>query len=82
MTKLNENANLLVGCSNIKVRNVNLLKDIEDLSEELKSLEENKNNSSLSQSNFKKINKSNKSASAKNIFPPIRSISTIRSKGK
>ena len=82
MAKLNENANLLVGCSNIKVRNVNLLKDIEDLSEELKSLEENKNNSSLSQSNFKKINKSNKSASAKNIFPPIRSISTIRSKGK
>ena len=58
-----------------------MLKNIEDLSLELKTLEENKNNSSLSQnkskSNTTKINKSN---SAKEIFPPIGSNSTNKNK--
>ena len=79
--KFIENSSLIAGCSNTKVRNVDLLKNIEDLSLELKTLEENKNNSSLSQnkskSNTTKINKSN---SAKEIFPPIGSNSTNKNK--
>ena len=35
-SKLNQNATLLAGCSNTKIRNVDLLKNIEDLSAELK----------------------------------------------
>ena len=71
--KLNENASLLVACSDIKKRNVGLLKNIEDLSSEMKSLEDNKNNSTQiqNQSNFKKVKITHKSASAKDIFPPI-----------
>ena len=77
--KLNENASLLAGCSNTKIRNVELLKNVEDLSAELKILEENKNNSSQSQSksNIKKINKS---TSAREMLPAIGSNSTIKNK--
>ena len=72
--KLSENASLLVACSDIKKRNVGLLKNIEDLSSEMQTLEEDiKNSSSQNQnkSNFKKIKNTHKSASAKDIFPPI-----------
>lgn len=72
--KLSENASLLVACSDIKKRNVGLLKNIEDLSSEMQTLEEDiKNNSTQkqNQSNYKKIKKTQKSASAKYIFPPI-----------
>ena len=78
--KLNENATLIAGCSNTKVRNVELLKNVEDLSAELRTLEEDKNNSSLSQnkSNFNK--KINKSTSAREIFPAIGNNSSIKNK--
>ena len=79
--KLNENATLLEGCSNTKVRNVDLLKNVEDLSAELRTLEENKNSStqSMSKSNIKKINKS---TSAREIFPlpPLKSNSSAKNK--
>ena len=69
--KLNENASLLEGCSNTKVRNVDLLKNIENLSEELKAMEDNKNNNSSQSQSKKKNNKINKSTSARDIFPQI-----------
>ena len=75
-TKLIENASLLAGCTNTKVKNVNLLKNIEDLSMELKTLEDNKNNSSQTP-NSKKINKS---TSAKEIFPVLNNNSTVKNK--
>ena len=71
--KLNENASLLVACSDLKKKNVSLLKNIEDLSSEMQTLEDIKNSSiqNQNQSNFKKIKNAHKSASAKDIFPPI-----------
>ena len=78
--KLNENASLLSGCSNTKIRNVDLLKNIENLSEEMKTLEDNKiNNSTQSQSKTNK-NKMNKSISTKEIFPQILNSSSIKNK--
>ena len=62
-----------------KIRNVDLLKNIEDLSAELKNMEDNKNNSTKSQSKIE-IKKINKSTSAKEIFPPLGSNSTIKNK--
>ena len=77
--KFIENSTLLEGCSNTKVRNVDLIKNIEDLSAELRTLEENKNNStlSMSKSNIKKINKS---SSANEIFPPLKSNPSVKNK--
>ncbi len=63
--KMVENASLLVGCSNTKVQNVSLLKNIEDLSMELKTLEDH---SSSQTPKYKKIAKS---ISAAEIYPPI-----------
>ena len=71
--KLSENASLLVACSDIKKRNVGLLKNIEDLSSEMQTLEDIKNSSTQNQnqSNFKKIKNTHKSTSTKDLFPPI-----------
>jgi hypothetical protein len=72
--KLIENASLLAGCSNTKVKNVNLLKNIEDLSMELKTMEDHSNSQTPI---YKKMTKSN---SAKEIYPPIGNKSIINKK--
>ena len=67
-----DNSSLLSGCTNVTKKSINLMKNIETLSTEIKNLEETKiyNNSSIIGNN-EKNKKSNLSNSSKDILPPI-----------
>ena len=78
-----DNSSLLSGCTNVTKRSINLLKNMETLSTEIKNLEETKNynNSSLIGNYDINNKKSNLSNTSKDILPPITQMTSNKNKG-
>ena len=78
-----DNSSLLSGCTNVTKKSINLMKNVENLSSEIKNLEETKNlnNSSIVGIYDIKNKQSNLSNTSKDLLPPISYATINKNKG-
>ena len=78
-----DNSSLLSGCTNVTKKSINLMKNVENLTSEIKNLEETKNlnNSSIVGIYDIKNKQSNLSNTSKDLLPPISYATINKNKG-